>query len=420
MHFRYFFPNFVPYYILKQIKAVIKGCFFKYLFPIPMRVKIIMAFFALAFTHNVTVCAQQLARKQINSINYFDEHHLIRKGNEVSVVSIILEWPLRVKNSDVITLQRFLCSNVFNSNSTSLYEAKKGFLNQLGNEIYEMPNENGIKKTYVNIELRMLAWDENYYFSMSLEKSVRDESKLVPDTKETILFTYDLTSNKILTANDILKFDSQKGRFFAPNLTYDIYSLYFIEEDIRIGDAKSMPDQVCIMPKGLLFNLVGLEDEDGKEVLVELPTAGAWQYTKKNVLKLFVPELRKKSKNKGKDNDNVINKEEIYTCDEKVYDVVPNMPKYIGGDKAMMEHIIENAQYPLYDKHLRISGKVVVQFTVKKDGSIADPAVIKPLSPGLDREAVKAIVSMPKWEPGEIDGQKANVKMCVPVVFKID
>lgn len=390
-----------------------------------MRVKLVMMLFALAFTQNITVCAQQLTRKQINSINYFDENHLIRKYNNLSVVSLDLEWPTRLYNTDATPLQSFLCSNVFGENSVSLNEAKKNFLSKFGTEIYEMPEEDGIKKTYVNIELKMVAWIDNVFLSMMLIKTVRDGSKLEPDQSETILLTYDFENEKVLTTDDILKKDSQKDKYYSSYLAYDIFYEYFQDEVLFMANKdnlSNMPDQACLMPTGVLFNIVGLVDEDGKEQLVLLPTRVSEFYIKKNMLKLLLPYEREKIQKKRikeKENDVFKLNEEVDSDGPKVYDVVPVMPKYEGGEKAMMDYIVENAHYDEYEKIRGVSGKVVVQFTVKDDGTVSDPAVIKPVSPRLDREAVKAIMSMPKWLPGEIDGQKVNVRICLPVTFKI-
>ena len=44
---------------------------------------------------------------------------------------------------------------------------------------------------------------------------------------------------------------------------------------------------------------------------------------------------------------------------------------------------------------------------------------MKSSSDRLDAEALRVINAMPKWKPGEKDGKKVNVKMVLPIVFKL-
>ena len=89
------------------------------------------------------------------------------------------------------------------------------------------------------------------------------------------------------------------------------------------------------------------------------------------------------------------------------------------GVQAMMNDIVKWINYPKYEMGRNIQGKVVVSFIVGKDGKVSSPQVISPLSPGIDREAVKAVMSLAKWTPGAFGDIKVDVKMAVPVIFKV-
>lgn len=384
-----------------------------------MRIYLLLAFFVLALSDASHVCAQQLARKQIQSISYQDEQHLIRKGNDVYVVSISIEWPERVANSDAQVLQRYLCYNVFGLPLKPLKQAKAEFLSSLGEEIDNMPQESTIKKTYVSIDLKMLAWVENAYLSMKLVATVRDGNKLEPDNVKTMLFSYDVHDGKILEGNDIISLDSQRGNAYASYLNYDIYSIYSMSGMQEEIEFQRMPDQACLMPDGVLFNLTGSGNDNGIEACVLLPTSMAKDYIKKSMYKYLEPEGIKRLQSKKTKESKEAEYAEVQEGEGAVYDVVTEMPQFEGGDNAMMEFISKNTLYPKYERENGISGKVVVQFVVNSDGTVSDPAVIKPLSPGMDREAARAIMLMPKWKPGTLNGQPVNVKVCVPVTFKI-
>lgn len=70
--------------------------------------------------------------------------------------------------------------------------------------------------------------------------------------------------------------------------------------------------------------------------------------------------------------------------------------------------------------HRKIQGRVIVQFVVMKDGSIANVRVLRAVDPLLDAEALRVIGLMPKWKPGTQRGQAVNVKFTMPVTFRLD
>ena len=56
---------------------------------------------------------------------------------------------------------------------------------------------------------------------------------------------------------------------------------------------------------------------------------------------------------------------------------------------------------------------------VEKDGNLTDVKVVKSLDPSFDKEAVRVVKSMPKWEPGMWNGKPARVKYCIPIRFRL-
>ena len=103
----------------------------------------------------------------------------------------------------------------------------------------------------------------------------------------------------------------------------------------------------------------------------------------------------------------------------KVYEVVEQMPTFKGGDAALMKYLSENIKYPKAAEKAREQGRVVVSFTVEKDGAVADVKVVRSVTPALDAEAVRVIKAMPKWISGKQDGQLVRVRYNVPVSFKL-
>lgn len=102
-----------------------------------------------------------------------------------------------------------------------------------------------------------------------------------------------------------------------------------------------------------------------------------------------------------------------------VYSVCEQMPKFPGGFKALGNFIDSNIHYPVDALAKNIQGRVVVKLIVEKDGSISSPMVVRSVSPSLDKEALRVVKSMPKWNPGQQNGKKVRVEYFVPVSFKL-
>ena len=104
---------------------------------------------------------------------------------------------------------------------------------------------------------------------------------------------------------------------------------------------------------------------------------------------------------------------------EKVYDVVEEMPSFPGGQSALMQYLGNNVQYPFEAQENGVQGRVIISFVVEDDGSISHVKVVKPVDPVLDREAMRVVESMPEWIPGKQNGECVRVKYSVPVVFRL-
>ncbi len=102
-----------------------------------------------------------------------------------------------------------------------------------------------------------------------------------------------------------------------------------------------------------------------------------------------------------------------------VYTVVEEMPRFPGGEEALLKFINQGIKYPTDAQEGGKQGRVIVSFTVKKDGSVADVEVMRGVYPSLDKEAMRVIGTMPIWEPGKEKGQAVNVRYTVPITFRL-
>lgn len=105
--------------------------------------------------------------------------------------------------------------------------------------------------------------------------------------------------------------------------------------------------------------------------------------------------------------------------ENKVFDVVEQMPSYPGGNGALMQYLSKNIKYPVVAEENGIQGRVICTFVVERDGSVTDVRVAKSVDPSLDKEAVRVVSSMPKWIPGKQNGSAVRVKYTLPVTFRL-
>lgn len=88
--------------------------------------------------------------------------------------------------------------------------------------------------------------------------------------------------------------------------------------------------------------------------------------------------------------------------------------------KELSNHINKHLKYPedAYDK--RIQGRVLVYFTINKDGSIGKTKIKAPYKGELlATEAERIINKLPKFKPGKHNGTPVTVKYGLPITFKI-
>ena len=109
----------------------------------------------------------------------------------------------------------------------------------------------------------------------------------------------------------------------------------------------------------------------------------------------------------------------VSQTDQKVFDTVEQMPEYPGGMQAMIEFLQTNMKYPEDAAKQKVEGRVMVQFVVETDGSVADVHVAKQVFPSLDAEAIRVVQAMPKWMPGKDKGKVVRVKYNLPIVFRM-
>lgn len=105
------------------------------------------------------------------------------------------------------------------------------------------------------------------------------------------------------------------------------------------------------------------------------------------------------------------------TADGEVYTIVEKMPDMPGG---IQKYLGENVKFPPKAKSKGITGRVFVNFTVGKDGKIRDVKILRGVHDLLDAEALRVVMAMPDWIPGEQRGIKVPVSYNMAIGFKLE
>lgn len=108
--------------------------------------------------------------------------------------------------------------------------------------------------------------------------------------------------------------------------------------------------------------------------------------------------------------------EERKEIDQKIFDVVEQAPQFNGN---LMQYLNDNIQYPVVAEENGMQGRVIVQFIVECDGSITDVKVVRSVDPALDKEAIRVVKSMPKWNSGKLNGKPVRVRFTLPILFRL-
>lgn len=97
-------------------------------------------------------------------------------------------------------------------------------------------------------------------------------------------------------------------------------------------------------------------------------------------------------------------------------------PTFNGGDANKFSKWVQEHQiYPKEAKKAGIKGKVIMRFTITKEGKLTNVKVLRGIHPLLDQEAIRVIESAPQlWKPGlNPNGEPCDVTYTFPVIFTL-
>ncbi len=98
----------------------------------------------------------------------------------------------------------------------------------------------------------------------------------------------------------------------------------------------------------------------------------------------------------------------------------PNtQPKFPGGVDGFKKFVAHNLKYPTISKEMGVQGKVFVEFVIDRFGNVQVPKVVRGVETYVDKESIRLIRSLPKWQPGTKNGKPVNTRMLIPITFRL-
>ena len=220
---------------------------------------------------------------------------------------------------------------------------------------------------------------------------------------------YDKANGKVLELTDVLTSSAIK-KYELPQKPVDV-SIKLKDDSLILTNYEKQP-----------YNTVVLNVNTNKEDLTSgfnnMLSEGDTQALKVKRLQALADKY-KMLKNKIELCQTAVNRMKNNQNEEKVFDVVEQMPEFPGGPQALFTWLSQNIKYPAIAEENGVEGRVLVTFVVERDGSIADVRVVKSVDPSLDEEAVRVVKSMPRWIPGKQKGETVRVKYTTPVTFRL-
>ena len=112
--------------------------------------------------------------------------------------------------------------------------------------------------------------------------------------------------------------------------------------------------------------------------------------------------------------------EEVVEEEAIPFQLVEEKPSFQGGDaNQFSKWVNQRLVYPEIAKENGVQGRVTLQFTVEKDGTVTKVKVLRGVDPSLDKEAVRVVSQSPKWKPGKQRDRAVPVTYTFPLIFQL-
>ena len=348
-------------------------------------------------------------------IKYVKKHLVCRKGDEMNVIDLDLEWPEFLYGTRVDSLQNVLESKLFGTHAANWQEAMGNFISSFGTpvkgQLGDLPDDN--KFCYVTCKLEELGIWKGKFATFGVSVKVEPQkgcSRKASDSNEII--TFDLLKNDTLKRNQILRMTritdnpSYSQHFSQLLLTNAFPAIDFTPTAINLADQIGIGEQQLVVP------FMALDDALGQisSCMAYLPTAKLGDYLTKEFQKRISMEVLKPTL---QPTDALLDDTSI--CKNPTSNPELPLPGKPSVSSYLMSHVVISEQAKLENAGAR----VLATFVVDESGSVGDVSLLRLSSPTVDRAVVKAIRLMPRLKPAMKDGKAVKVRIFQPFVLHI-
>ena len=215
-------------------------------------------------------------------------------------------------------------------------------------------------------------------------------------------------------------------------LTYGLYSLYenISYQQFQKEEQAMMVEQYELLNAILDEELMPQEKQPNIPTPIEAtteiaPTSSPTLTFKNNSVEIidenystydpYLEELLQDEKKEKEKKDQT----KTDVVDNQLYTQVDAMPSFPGGEAGLMAFMAKNLRFPYSAQQKKIQNTVLCSFFIEKDGTIKQVDIIISVDPILDREAIRVIKALPRWQPARKNGKPIRTKYILPVSFRL-
>lgn len=93
-------------------------------------------------------------------------------------------------------------------------------------------------------------------------------------------------------------------------------------------------------------------------------------------------------------------------------------PEFPGGPKALKQYIHDHLKWPKKTSLIQKKIRVIIGCTIDEKGRVKNVKVMCGFAPEYDKEAIRVIKKLPKWKPGQMNGEIIKTRYVILVVFE--
>jgi hypothetical protein len=117
----------------------------------------------------------------------------------------------------------------------------------------------------------------------------------------------------------------------------------------------------------------------------------------------------------------VAHKKDIFSKTDSMDNILvqfpDTFPEFPGGVDELMKFVKQNIVYPKEAQKKGIEDHFFAVLTIEVDGSVSEIELINKIGYGCEEEALRVLFMMPKWKPGQVNGENVRTLFTIPVRF---